>query len=114
MTFEQDTAGGRERWLFLGSGLVLTAAVLVGLAREQHWGEQQVQLQLVSSNAGGLRAGQEVRISGMPVGKVRSLQLKPDASVAVQLQIEARYAPLIGPKSKASQGQEGFVGDHYL
>lgn len=104
----------RERWLFLGSGLLLTAAVLLGLAREQRWGEPMLQLRLISRNAGGLRPGQEVRISGLPVGQVRHLQLLPDARVAVQLQVERRYASLIGPQSVASQNQEGLVGDHYL
>jgi phospholipid/cholesterol/gamma-HCH transport system substrate-binding protein len=114
MTSSQNGDGLRERWLFLGSGLLLSAAVLFGLAREQRWGEPMLQLQLLSVNAGGLRAGQEVRISGLPVGQVRHLQLLPDARVAVKLQVERRYASLIGPKSVASQNQEGLVGDHYL
>jgi phospholipid/cholesterol/gamma-HCH transport system substrate-binding protein len=114
MTSTQHGDGVRERWLFLGSGLLLSAAVLFGLAREQRWGEPMLQLRMLSANAGGLRAGQEVRISGLPVGQVRHLQLLPDARVAVELQVERRYASLIGPKSVASQNQEGLVGDHYL
>jgi phospholipid/cholesterol/gamma-HCH transport system substrate-binding protein len=114
MTPPAEADRSHERWLFLGSGVLLIAAVLVGLAREQHWGEPMLQLRMLSANAGGLRAGQEVRISGLPVGQVRHLQLLPDARVAVQLQVERRYASLIGPKSVASQNQEGLVGDHYL
>lgn len=114
MTSSQNGDGLRERWLFLGSGLLISAAVLFGLAREQRWGEPMLQLRMISGNAGGLRAGQEVRISGLPVGQVCHLQLQPDARVAVQLQVERRYASLIGPKSVASQNQEGLVGDHYL
>lgn len=109
-----DATAGKERWLFLGSGLVLVAALLVALAREHHWGEPMVPLQLTSRHAGGLRPGQEVRISGLPVGQVTSLQLEPDASVLVRLQVAKRYAALIGPKSAASQSQEGIVGDHFL
>jgi ABC-type transporter Mla subunit MlaD len=114
MTTPADADRGHERWLFLGSGLLLITAVLLGLAREQHWGQSMVQLRLTSRNAGSLRAGQEVRISGLPVGQVRHLQLQRDASVAVQLEVMQRYASLIGPNSVASQNQEGFVGDHYL
>lgn len=43
-----------------------------------------------------------------------SLQLEPDARVLVRLQVAKRYASLIGPKSAASQSQEGIVGDHFL
>jgi ABC-type transporter Mla subunit MlaD len=111
---QQSNDSGRDRWLFLGSGLVVLTAVLVGLAREQHWGQPMVQLRLSGPNAGGLRPGQEVRISGLPVGKVQNLALQPDARVTIQLQVARRYASLIGPSSVATQGQEGFVGDRYL
>jgi len=106
--------GRRERWLFLGSGLVVILAVLLGLAREQRWGQPMVMFRLISSNATGLRPGQEVRISGLPVGQLRSLQLQADASVAIAVEVAQRYAPLIGPTSVARQGQEGFIGDRYL
>lgn len=101
-------------WLFLGSGLLLIGAVLLGLSREQRWGERTLGLHLITRNAAGLRAGQEVRISGLPVGKVKALALQPDASVKVELQVAQRYADLIGPRSVASQGQEGFVGDQFV
>jgi len=104
----------RERLLFLGSGLILVGTLLVGISREQHWGERFLNLNLVARNAEGLSAGQEVRISGLQVGQVRSLQLQPDATVSVNLQVAERYANLVGPRTIASQGQVGFVGDHYL
>lgn len=100
--------------LFLGSGLVLVVALLMGVSREQHWGERFLTLKLVASNAEGLKAGQEVRISGLQVGQVKDLQLQPNATVNVELQVSERYASLVGPKTVASQGQVGFVGDHYL
>ena len=104
----------RAPLLFVGSGLLLTAALLVGLSREQGWGQRHLNLALLINNATGMRVGQDVRISGLPVGQVRSVILRPDARVQVQLQVAERYASLIGPRSVASQGQEGFVGDHFL
>lgn len=101
-------------WLFLGSGLLLIGAVVLGLSREQRWGERTLGVQLSTRNSAGLRAGQEVRISGQPVGTVQSLELQPDASVTVKLKVAERYAPLIGPRSVASQGQDGFVGDQFV
>ena len=114
MTRSDHDDGRRERWLFLGSSLVLVAAVLLGLAREQGWGQPMVTYQLSSPDATGLRPGQEVRISGLPVGQLRRLQLNPDARVAITVQVAQRYAHLIGPASVVRQAQEGFVGDHYL
>jgi len=93
---------------------LLAMALLLPRWLEHHWGEPMVSLQLTSRHAGGLRPGQEVRISGLPVGQVTSLQLEPDARVLVRLQVARRYAALIGPRSAASQSQEGLVGDHFV
>lgn len=114
MTTPDRADGRRDRWLFLGSGLLLILALLVGLGREQRWGQPMVTFRLNSGDATGLRPGQEVRISGLPVGQLRSLQLNPDARVSVLVDVAQRYAHLIGPASVARQAQEGFVGDHYL
>lgn len=103
-----ETTGGPL--LFVGSGVLL----LVGLAREQRWGQRHLNLRLQIQNASGVRVGQDVRISGLPVGQVRDISLRPDARVLVQLQVDEPYAALVGPGTVASQGQEGFVGDHYL
>ena len=114
MTSAPIHGGRRDRWLFLGSGLLLISVLVFGLAREQRWGQPMVQLRLVSSDATGLRPGQEVRISGIPVGRVGALHLQPNAAVAVEVHVWQRYAALIGPGSLATQGQDGLVGDHYL
>jgi phospholipid/cholesterol/gamma-HCH transport system substrate-binding protein len=104
----------RERWLFLGSGALLLVAVLFGLAREQRWGTRFVNVYLLASDISGLHSGEEVRISGFPVGQVGGLELKPDARVRVQLRIEQSKARLIGPNSSARLAQEGLVGDRFI
>lgn len=114
MTSPQPDAARRETWIFLGSCLLLIVVVVIGLAREQRWGQPFTVFRLISRDATGLRAGQEVRISGIPVGSLQTLQLQRDARVAVQVQVAQNFAGLIGPASVARQRQEGFVGDHYL
>ena len=114
MTALSDSNSQRERFVFLGAGLALAGALVIGLAREQQWGSHFVGMHLLSPNAEGLRSGQEVRISGIPVGKVTSLKLLPNAVVKVSLEVQDHYANLIGPKSIARLGQEGLVGEHFL
>jgi ABC-type transporter Mla subunit MlaD len=111
---ERDAEKTGGPLLFVGSGVLLLALLLVGLAREQRWGQRHLNLRLQIQNASGVRVGQDVRISGLPVGQVRDISLRPDARVLVQLQVDEPYAALVGPGTVASQGQEGFVGDHYL
>ena len=64
--------------------------MLLGLSQEQRWGERTLGVQLNTRNAAGLPAGQEVRISGLPVGKVKALALQPDASGREELQVAER------------------------
>jgi phospholipid/cholesterol/gamma-HCH transport system substrate-binding protein len=100
--------------LFLLTGVLLAVGSLLALAREKHWGQPRFPVLLRTFNADGLRPGMEVRLSGMPVGRVEQLSLQPDASVLVRLGVEQRHRRLIGPGSRAFEGQEGLVGDHYI
>ena len=114
MTMPKPPTRNHEKLLFLGSGAVLLGALVIGLAREQHWGQRFLNLRLVAANASGIRPGQAVQISGMQVGQVRSLEMLPNAKVQVKFQIDEQFAPLVGPRSTASQGQQGLVGEHFL
>ena len=114
MTMPNPPTRSHERLLFLGSGVLLLGALIIGLAREQRWGQRFLNLRLVAANANGIRPGQAVQISGMQVGQVRSLEMLPNAKVQVKFQIDERFAPLVGPRSTASQGQQGLVGEHFL
>jgi ABC-type transporter Mla subunit MlaD len=93
--------------------VLLAVAVLMGMAREQNWGQKLFGLKIRTTDAEGLRAGMEVRIAGLPVGKVASLNLESDAKVAINLEIQERYRHLVGPRSRAHQGQDGIVGDQF-
>ena len=104
----------RGHWVFLGFAGFLSLAMVVGLGREHHWGERSQELQLVTPTAAGLRTGIDVRISGLPVGQVVGLEMEPNASVRVRMKVFDSYRRLIGPKSVASQGIDGFVGDHFI
>lgn len=103
-------ADPRERWLFLISGGLLLLALLMAIGRERHWGEAQVPVDLVAPKADGLREGMEVRLSGIPIGRVMTLQLRDDATVLATLQIQGRYRHLVGPRSRAQSSQVGVVG----
>jgi phospholipid/cholesterol/gamma-HCH transport system substrate-binding protein len=100
----------RDRWLFLVSGALLLLALLVAIGRERRWGESTFPVDLVAPSAAGLQEGMEVRLSGMPIGRVDTLRLRDDARVEATLQIHARHRHLVGPRSRAHSDQAGLVG----
>lgn len=109
-----ETPDPRDRWLFLISGGLLLLALVVAIGKERRWGEPHVQVELESPRADGLQEGMEVRLSGMPIGRVESVRLRNDAKVEATLQINARYRHLIGPRSRAQSDQLGLVGQTFV
>ena len=109
-----DQSTSRDRVMFLGSGVALFLAVVLGLAREQGWGTRFTTYHLLLDDVSGLSSGQEIRLSGLPIGQVGSLTLQNDASVRVELNIDQSKAALVGERSRASLGQVGLIGDSYV
>ena len=104
----------RDRLLFLGSGLLILIALLVGLGRAQRWGTRYVDVYIQAKDVNGLKRGEEIRIAGIPVGQVGRLQLTDQGKVTVQLQIDDSKAFLVGPSSKVRLAQEGLMGNPYV
>src|ERR1044072_4539320 len=64
------------------------------------------------TDAGRLKAGQDVRISGVPVGSVKTVSLNPDNTVDVAFDINKRYQ--LYTSTRAVVRYENLVGDRYL
>lgn len=62
--------------------------------------------------ASRLKGGQDVRIAGIPVGTVKSVELAPDNSVDVIFDVNKRYQ--LYTSTRASIRYENLVGDRYL
>lgn len=64
------------------------------------------------SNAARLKAGQDVRIAGVPVGSVQAVSLNPDNTVDVAFDVNDRYQ--LYTSTRAVIRYENLVGDRYL
>lgn len=67
-------------------------------------------------DAGGLREGAPVRVSGFKVGSVRSIQLRfdPKTPVEVVMGLDPKYASKIPNDSKAQLATAGVLGETYV
>ncbi|MBS9534464.1 MCE family protein [Mycobacterium sp. M1] len=64
------------------------------------------------TNASRLKGGEDVRISGIPVGTVKSVELAPDNTVDVTFDVNKRYQ--LYTSTRALIRYENLVGDRYL
>lgn len=64
------------------------------------------------AEASRLKAGQDVRIAGVPVGSVKGVSLNPDNTVDVAFDVDKRYQ--IYSSTRAAVRYENLVGDRYL
>lgn len=64
------------------------------------------------SEASRLKAGQDVRIAGVPVGTVQGVALNDDNTVDVEFDVNERYQ--LYTSTKAVVRYENLVGDRYL
>ena len=64
------------------------------------------------TEASRLKAGQDVRIAGVPVGSVKSVELNPDNTVDVAFDVDSRYQ--LYTSTRAAVRYQNLVGDRYL
>ena len=64
------------------------------------------------NNMSGVKAGADVQIAGVTVGKVRQLRLNQDSHAVITMQIDRAVA--IPVDSMASVKSQGIIGDKYI
>jgi len=64
------------------------------------------------TNASRLKAGQKVRIAGVPVGAVSGIKLNPDNSIDVAFGVDTHYT--LYSSTRAVIRYENLVGDRYM
>ena len=98
----------------LAGGLVLLLIYVASVGISRNWWSPVLGLRFRAASAAGLQPGLQVKISGIPVGRVRSLRIRPDAQVLVNLDVGESYRPLVGRRSRASLAQDSLLGNAYV
>ena len=111
------------RWSELTVGITvvaaaITLAVLVFLMSGTS-GMLSPKLTLTThfDNAEGLKSGQPVQLSGVPVGNVtavRVVQGRPESPVEVVMKVNSKFQPLIHKDSVATIKTAGLLGESYI
>ncbi|MEE6136752.1 MCE family protein [Mycobacterium sp. 050128] len=91
--------------------MLLVAAGLVVVFGDFRFGDEST-YHATFIDASRLKAGQKVRISGVPVGSVNGVKLNPDNTVDVAFGIDSRYT--VYSSTRAVIRYENLVGDRFL
>ncbi len=88
--------------IFVILALVLVLITIVFIARGQKWFSKRHPYLVVFDRVAGIKAGTEVTISGMEVGRVKSLRLNKESKVEVILEIFDEYKDYIRKDSSVT------------
>ncbi len=91
--------------------MILVAAFLIVVFGEFRFSSDS-SYHATFTDASRLKAGQDVRISGVPVGTVNKIKLNPDNTVDVAFDVNKRYQ--LYTSTRAVVRYENLVGDRYL
>ncbi|WP_025736857.1 MCE family protein [Mycobacterium genavense] len=91
--------------------MLMVAAGLVVVFGDFRFGDENT-YHATFIDASKLKAGQKVRIAGVPVGSVNGLKLNPDNTVDVAFEIDKRYT--LYTSTRAVIRYENLVGDRFL
>ncbi len=91
--------------------MVLVAAGLVVVFGDFRFGPETA-YHATFTDVSRLKAGQKVRIAGVPVGSVEGVKLNPDNSIDVTFGIDKRYT--LYTSTRALIRYENLVGDRFL
>ncbi|MDT2008508.1 MCE family protein [Rhodococcus opacus] len=90
--------------------LAITASLVVIFGQVRF--DSQTHYRAVFSNASGLRSGEFVRIAGVEVGKVKSIDIVDNTRAEVVFALDQNVR--IYESTKAAVRWENLIGDHYL
>src|SRR5271168_4143818 len=91
--------------------MLLVAAGLVVVFGDFRFGPEAA-YHATFTDASRLKAGQKVRIAGVPVGSVSGVKLNPDNTIDVKFGIDTRYS--LYSSTRAVIRYENLVGDRFL
>lgn len=96
--------------LFLFLGFVLILATLFASSKTQHFFDERFMIYGSIKTAEGVKRGTAVRISGINVGEVVTIDIQEDNTIIVTMEIFSRFHQLLRADSTAKLGKLSLLG----
>jgi len=109
-----DTKKRAALGVFLVGGLVIMLAGMASVGMLSGWFSDEISVTAAFDTVDGLKEGDRVWFSGVPVGKVESVALADAGMVKVQMSVPRDDAAAIPPDVVASIGSDGLIGNRIV
>jgi phospholipid/cholesterol/gamma-HCH transport system substrate-binding protein len=100
--------------LFIIGGLALFVLAIFIIGKQQNLFNPVFKLTTTFYNVSGLRAGNNIRFSGINVGTVTTIKIINDSTVWVEMIVRQEIKQFIKSDSEVAIGSEGLIGDRLL
>ncbi len=103
--------------LFVAVGILLIFGVVFMLGQERSLFEPTARLYIAFSDVGGLKPGAQVRLAGVNIGTVGSIEFSPildDKKLHVEIHVRTKMLERIRKDSVATIGTKGLLGDKVI
>jgi phospholipid/cholesterol/gamma-HCH transport system substrate-binding protein len=100
--------------LLVSGALVVLLGTMLSVGMVTDLFRDEVRVTTVLDTVDGLKEGDQVWYSGVPVGKVSDLHLAGPGKVEVTLELRAREAEYIPADVKARLSSDGFIGNRII
>jgi len=97
--------------IFITLGILILVAAVFTIGGQHKAFVKSVRVHILFDNVEGLQPGNNVWLSGMKVGTVKSINFYRNSQVAVTLNIEKKAAPHIAGDSRARISTDGLIGN---
>lgn len=97
--------------IFITLGILILVAAVFTIGGQHKAFVKSVRVHILFDNVEGLQPGNNVWLSGMKVGTVKSINFYHKSQVAVTLNIEKKAAPHIADDSRARISTDGLIGN---
>jgi phospholipid/cholesterol/gamma-HCH transport system substrate-binding protein len=111
---KRDHATELRVGIFVMVALVIGGSLAFVIGNQANLFASKVEYHAVFDQVDGLRPGSPVRVAGVDVGSVRSVEIGEDGRIHVAVGVVADASHLVRVDSTASLGNKGLLGDKLL
>jgi phospholipid/cholesterol/gamma-HCH transport system substrate-binding protein len=100
--------------IFIFAGLVILTLGVLTIGIKKDFLVKTIKVHVVFSDVSGLKNGNDIWLSGMKIGTVKSLSFADSQQVDVTLKIEKSVLSHVHRDTKAKVGSEGYLGNKLI